>query len=129
MADEILNTNELIQLFTNVTASAPHQSDQVGAGQNGNRIVSWGILFGAIEFDWTGLDASDGVLTVEMSTTGNEPYVPKSGATYTFPAGDGTNLISLNGVMTEKYYRVTWDPGANTTGTLNCWIYGKTHGV
>jgi len=128
MADEILSVNETVQLFISSPANVAHESDDAGdATVLGKRLVMTSVCYAAVQYKWTGLDAANGSITVESSVTGEDgSYVQKASATATLPAGSGTDIFSFNGgVVTEKFYRVIWTPGANTTGTLDAWIFGK----
>ncbi len=131
MADKILSFNEVVPLLSTSPANVAHVStDATDATALGKRLVTTNVLFASVQFNWTGLDAADGTITVECNDTGVvADYIQKATATYTLPAGSGVNSFSLNGVVTEDFYRVRYAPGANTTGTISCVIYAKTHGV
>ncbi len=131
MADEILGFNDLVPLLINSPASSDHYSDNAADPTAlGKRLVTPNALFGSVEFHWTGLDQSDGTITVQCSSTGDSnSYITKASATTILAAGSGVNSFSLNGVITERYYRVAYLKGTNTTGAVSAWIYAKTHGV
>lgn len=64
----------------------------------------------------TGLDAADGVLSVEYSNDGvNFEQVPN--LTAILPIGAGQTHFNIN-TVNHKFYRANWVAGSNTAGTI-----------
>lgn len=132
MTDVVLQNNVVLQIMTAAPANANHRTDDSGdAYMLGSRLVMVDAVWGSVQVNATGLDAADATVKVEACDTGVDgDYLTKTTlGSVTLGAGTSVNLFSLNGVITEKFYRVKYTKGANTTGTLNVYIHGKTHGV
>lgn len=127
--DYVLATNQTLQIMTGASADAAHAtSDGADPDVIGGRLIMINCQSASVQFVWTDLDASDATITVECTNIAGS-WIPKSTATYTIPSGDGANSFSLNLIVTEKYYRVRYDPGTNTAGTIDCYIHGTTFGT
>jgi hypothetical protein len=95
-----------------VTAGAdftPAQPLKTGDATSGSFHCKWASLTGVL----------DGHFDVEVSND-NVTWVEKTGATITVSGASGSNLISLNEVVTETYYRITWEKVGVTGGTVTC---------
>jgi hypothetical protein len=56
---------------------------------------------------------------VDVSNNGTS-WVAKTSAAITVASANGDDLISLNGVVTEAFYRVRWVKNNVSGGTVTC---------
>lgn len=74
---------------------------------------------------WTSLTGTvDGAVKLQSSND-NTNWIDKTGATFTLSGASGSNLISLNGVVTEKYYRAVYTKNNVTGGTISVIAFAK----
>lgn len=132
MTDVVLQTNTVLEIMTLAPASAAHRTDDnTDPYMIGSRLIMTNVVWGSIQVNAAGLDAADGTITVQCCDTGvDADYLTKTSlGVVTLASGTTTQIFSFNGVVTEKFYRVKYAKGANTTGTISVYIHGKTHGV
>lgn len=100
-----------------VTASADYTSAAIDTSVATSASVHcfWASLTGTL----------DGQFAVEVSNNTTSGYAPKSGATITVSGATGDEMISLNGVVTEDNYRITWAHNNVSGGTVNCYAVFK----
>ena len=76
---------------------------------------------------WTGLTGTiDGTVKLQVSNTGAN-WVDKSSSTVTLSGASGADLISLNGVSTEKYYRAVYTKNSITGGAITVVAFAKAN--
>ncbi len=74
---------------------------------------------------WSGLTGTlDGTVTVEVSNDGVN-WDTKNGASVTLNSAASNQMISLNGVVTEEFYRVRLTPGNISAGSVTVIGRGK----
>lgn len=76
-------------------------------------------------FTYTGFTSTDATFVLEVSND-NVNWDPKTGANFTAAVAADTQGISLNGVVTEAWYRVVFTKNTNNGGTCTCVMVGKT---
>lgn len=93
--------------------AASAASDQISSAESTDAYprlsfhVIWASLTGTI----------DGTVKVQVSNTGGD-WVDKTGASVTLSGASGADMISLNGVVTEHYYRVVYTKNNISGGTI-----------
>ena len=75
----------------------------------------------AVQFVWSGLDATDGVVKTQWSIDGTNW---EDSQTYTIGSASGSHILSDDG-FTAHLFRVRYEAGSNTTGTLNIYANAK----
>jgi hypothetical protein len=97
-------------LFVNISAAANNQSVAIDNDS---------AVYGSFQFVWVGLTGTlDGVMQVEVSDD-NVTWDEKTGAIYTIDSSDGSQSISLNGVLTAAYCRLRYYANGISGGTIN----------
>jgi len=101
-------------------ASADQTSDIVEMGK---------CTHATFQVIWSGIDDTDGTVKLQVSEDQTN-WVYKadsagSAVTLTIGSAADTGSISLNGVVTEKYYRAVYTKNSNTTGTVTVKVGGK----
>jgi hypothetical protein len=126
-----INAVHIIAVNPGASASAAHDSaNSADAAVYGKPmdIGEWNV--GSIQLVWASLTGTvNGVLSVQVSDDGTN-WVPKTDANLnpvqiTVSGASGSNLISLNGVISEEFYKVIWTPNGVTGGNINCIVWGK----
>jgi hypothetical protein len=91
------------------------------ASSNADTINLNGLAFrtGNFHVKWSGLDAVDGAVTLQVSNFGTagtwEDIVGK-----TLSTASGTWMHELiSGSLTGKFYRLSYNAGSNTAGTID----------
>jgi hypothetical protein len=88
----------------------PTQPTPTGDATRGSYHCKWASLTGVL----------DGHFDVQVSNDAGATWVAKTGAVITVSGASGSNSISLNGVVTETYYRIVWTAVGVTGGTVTC---------
>lgn len=109
--------------FSNMAANADFVSPGVSIGG------SEGYSSLSFQFDWTGFNSVDAVVTIQSSNNNvafsNKTKADGTVVNYTFAAASGSQIINLNGVTAESYYCVSFAHGTNSAGTISCILIGK----
>lgn len=126
LAAAVSNTTQ--KAFDGVSSSADKKSTTVGTGLAGAPADCRHATTGSASVKWATLDATNGKFVIEVSATGGSSdteWATKSAAEVNATTATGDDSIALNGVMGENFYRVSWQHGSNTTGTLTAYIVCK----
>jgi hypothetical protein len=94
--------------------------DGVSAGSNQTSAAEDTSVYPRVSFHviWSGLTGTiDGTVKLQVSNTGGD-WVDKTGASVTLSGAAGADMISLNGVATEFYYRVVYTKNNITAGSI-----------
>ncbi len=75
----------------------------------------------AVQVVWAGLDATDGVIKTQWSLDGTNWEDSQS---YTLGTASGSEILSDDG-FTAHMFRVSYNKGTNTAGTLNVYANAK----
>ena len=75
----------------------------------------------AVQVVWSGLDATDGVIKTQWSLDGTNWEDSQS---YTLGTASGSEILSDDG-FTAHMFRVSYNKGTNTAGTLNVYANAK----
>lgn len=77
-------------------------------------------VYGSFQFTWVSLTTDTAIAAViqVFVSDDNINWVNKSGANYVIETTDGTESISLNGVLTEQYVKVSYTATGVTGGTI-----------
>ena len=75
----------------------------------------------AVQFVWSGLDATDGVIKTQWSIDGTNW---EDSQTYTIGTASGSHILSDDG-FTAHMFRVSYNKGSNSAGTLNVYANAK----
>jgi len=75
----------------------------------------------AVQVVWSGLDATDGVIKTQWSIDGTNW---EDSQTYTMATASGSEILSDDG-FTAHMFRVSYNKGTNTAGTLNVYANAK----
>ena len=75
----------------------------------------------AVQFVWSGLDATDGVLKTQWSIDDTNWEDSQS---YTIATASGSHILSDDG-FTAHMFRVAYASGANSAGTINVYANAK----
>lgn len=102
-------------ILINQSGTASFNSDAISVGNT---------VWMSFVFTWTGFNTTDATVTIEVSNDGTN-WDQKTGATFTIGSAADTQGISLNGVVTEDFYRVAFAHGTNSAGTISCIIACK----
>jgi hypothetical protein len=79
----------------------------------------------SVHIIWSSLTGTvDGTVKLQVSNTGGD-WVDKTGASVTLSGASGADMISLNGVCTEFYYRVVYTKNNITGGTISAVVAAK----
>lgn len=118
------------KLLRSATAGANHvSSDNLDALTIGRAVDLALYTSASVQLIWSGLTGTiNGVLTVEVSDDGTNWDTKKIGgsdATITVSGAAGNDTLSLDGIVTERYYRVNWAKNLVTGGTLDCILIAK----
>lgn len=114
--------------IVNAAAEDDHESnDNADSACKGIAFDVSQANYGSVHCVWAGLAGTlDGQFVVEVC---NEPtktkWVAKAGATLTPSTADGSDVIALNGVISEQYYRVRWDANNVSDGTVSAYFVAK----
>lgn len=119
--------NETKHCLIDADATLRHDTlDTLDVGVIGKVIdLGKGQINGCLQLEWDDLVGyGAGILTMYTSVTGKR-WIPKNRITYKPNSATGEDLISLNGVVSEPYARLIWEPNGVTAGRLNCYVYNK----
>ncbi len=98
------------QPIAGLAASSNHTSDWI------NTRTAQDCSF---EMLWSGLSSTiDGQFVIEVSNSGASNATPKSSASLTVTTASGNDMFSLNGVISEKFYRIKWVKNTVAAGTV-----------
>lgn len=87
--------------------------------------TSYAGAYGALQCYWSSITGSvDGTVKLQVSLD-NSNWTDKSSATFTMSGASGTNEISLNGTMTEHFYRAVYTHNSISGGNLDCYFEGR----
>lgn len=81
---------------------------------------------GSVHCAWTGASLAEGeesvsgTFQVQVTNGGGYDWVDKTGALITMSGASGSELISLNGVVTENQYRIHYVKNSTAAGTVKC---------
>ena len=75
----------------------------------------------AVQVVWSGLDATDGVIKTQWTIDGTNW---EDSQTYTLGTASGSEILS-DAEFTAHMFRVRYEKGSNTTGTLNVYANAK----
>tara|TARA_R110002020_G_scaffold168262_1_gene356940 strand:+ start:71 stop:421 length:351 start_codon:yes stop_codon:yes gene_type:complete len=75
----------------------------------------------AVQFVWSGLDATDGVIKTQWSIDGTNWEDSQS---YTIGTASGSHILSDDG-FTAHMFRVSYTKGSNSAGTINVYANAK----
>lgn len=107
-------------------ASANHTSTDTGDASVYQKPIDVGLsTHAAVQCNWAALT---GVLngTISLYSSADAVnWVPKAGATFNVASASGSNLISLNDVVSEADYQIVYLHGGITGGTIECLLWGK----
>jgi hypothetical protein len=113
-------------------ASAAHKSDdKTNAKAAGSTFKMEGATHASFQVIWAGLGGTlDGELVIEVSNvqtpSSDSDWVEKSAGTVTLSTTSGSEMLSLNGIVTEEHYRVRYIPNNVTSGTVT--VYARAKG-
>jgi hypothetical protein len=103
-----------------VLSEAPLSSLGAGSDRTSDKMKTTRATMGSVHCTWASLTGTtDGQFLVDVSNNGTS-WVAKAGAAITVASANGDDLISLNGVVTEAFYRVRWVKNNVTGGTVTC---------
>ena len=102
--------------------------DQIATNANANTTANYGLTDNistfthiAVQFVWSGLDATDGVIKTQWSLDGTNW---EDSQTYTIGTASGSHILSDDG-FTAHLFRVRYEHGSNTSGTINVYANAK----
>ena len=75
----------------------------------------------AVQFVWSGLDATDGIIKTQWSIDGTNWEDSQS---YTIGTAAGSHILSDDG-FTAHMFRVAYASGSNSAGTINVYANAK----
>ena len=75
----------------------------------------------AVQVVWSGLDAVDGIVKTQWSIDGTNW---EDSQTYTMATASGSEILSDDG-FTAHMFRVRYEKGSNTAGTINVYANAK----
>lgn len=121
------------QVMTTAPAGSDHlTTDNTDPTMFGAGINLSGCTYGSFQVNWTSLAGTlNAVVSLEVSSDSTcSKYIVKSNASgspvnFTLSGANGADSISLNGVVTEKCYRVRYAHTGVTGGTINTFVIGK----
>jgi hypothetical protein len=83
------------------------------------------VLYMSAQIVWASLTGTlDATIKMEVSNDGTN-WVEKSSASFTLTTASGTDMLSLNGVVTEHYYRIKYTHGNVSGGTVSVYLVTK----
>ena len=102
--------------------------DQIGTNANANATANFPLTDNistfthiAVQFVWSGLDATDGVIKTQWSLDGTNW---EDSQTYTISTASGSHILS-DGEFTAHMFRVRYEHGSNSAGTINIYANAK----
>ena len=104
------------------TVATETMLNALGAGtdRTSDKVKTTRATMGSVHCTWASLTGTtDGQFLVDVSNNGTS-WVAKTSAAITVASANGDDLISLNGVVTEAFYRVRWVKNNVSGGTVTC---------
>ena len=102
--------------------------DQIASSASGGTTANYSITDNistfthvAVHVVWAGLDATDGVIKTQWSLDGTNWEDSQS---YTLGTASGCEILS-DAEFTAHMFRVRYEKGSNTAGTLNVYANAK----
>ena len=102
--------------------------DQIGTNASGGTTANFSMTDNvstythiAAQVVWSGLDATDGVIKTQWSIDGTNW---EDSQTYTMATASGSEILSDDG-FTAHMFRVRYEKGTNTSGTINVYANAK----
>lgn len=105
--------------FSGISAAADHNSNDAAAF--GKAFDLSGFRQASFQVNWTGLTGTiNGAVKLQVTNfpTCSTCWVDKSGATFTLAGAAGSDMIVLVGSVAEAFYRLHYDHGGISAGTL-----------
>lgn len=110
----------LNQVMTGLAADSDHSASiDPGRHNNGSLQVKWAGLTGTLSATYSLMCSLNGIDYKPKNDSSNAAIV------VTVSGAGGNDIVSLNGVLSEPFYRLDYAHLGVTSGTVDAWFYSR----